>query len=98
MMTLKSYSAFVGYVSHVEVDYTLAGWVTIVAVLGTVIGTRFSQKVNPQDLRKGFAWFVLAMAAFVIGKEASPFISAAVIIPAASWMGYRTRQNRQADS
>jgi len=96
VMTLKSYSAFVGYLSHVEVDYTLALWVTSVAVVGTVIGTHFGQKVNPQDLRKGFAWFVLAMAAFVIGKEASLLISASVIVPAASWMAYRTVQNRRA--
>jgi uncharacterized protein len=97
VMTLKSYSAFAGYVSHVEVDYELAMYVTGCAVLGTVVGARFSQKVNPQDLRKGFAWFVLSMAAFVIAKEASPLMSAAVIIPAASWMGFKTMKNRQAE-
>ena len=96
IMTLKSYSAFLGYMNHVQVDYELAASVTVSAVLGTLIGAHYSQQINAPTLRKGFAWFVLCMAGFVLSQEASIWIAAAIIIPAASWMAYKTMQLRSA--
>ena len=95
IMTLKSYAAFLGYINHVQIDYELAAYVTGSAVLGTVIGVTLSQRIDAQNLRKGFAWFVLAMAGFVLSQEASPLIAATVIVPAAGWMGHKTIQNRR---
>jgi uncharacterized membrane protein YfcA len=96
IMTLKSYSAFLGYVNHVQVDYELAGYVTLSAVFGTIIGAHYSQRINAPTLRKGFAWFVLSMAAFVLSQEANIWVAASVIIPAAAWMAYKTAQQRKA--
>ena len=95
IITLKSYAAFLGYVNHVEVDYTLAAYVTCSAVVGILIGSSFTHRVPAQSLRKGFAWFVLAMAALLLGQEADPIIAALVIIPAAAWMGHKTLQHRK---
>jgi hypothetical protein len=33
--------------------------------------------VNPDLLRKGFAWFVLVMAALILAQEAGPVVGAA---------------------
>ena len=96
IITLKSYSAFFGYMNHVEVDYELAAYVTISAVIGTLVGASFTHRVPAQSLRKGFAWFVLVMAAFVLSQEASLLIAAAIIVPAAIWMAYKTAKQRKA--
>ena len=96
VITLKSYAAFIGYASHVQVDYELAAYVTLSAITGTLIGASFTHRVKAQNLRKGFAWFVLVMAAFVLSQETSLIIAAAVVVPAAGWMGYRTLQQREA--
>ena len=39
------------------------------AVAGALIGARFAGKVNPETLRKGFGWFVMAMAIFFLAKQ-----------------------------
>ena len=96
VITLKSYSAFIGYASHVQVDYELAAYVTLSAITGTLIGASFTHRVKAQNLRKGFAWFVLVMAAFVLSQETSLIIAAAVVVPAAGWMGYKTVQQMEA--
>ena len=95
IMTLKSYAAFVGYMNHVQIDYELAAYVTCSAVLGTVIGVTLSQRINGQNLRKGFAWFVLAMAGFVLSQEASLLAAMVVIVPAAGWMTHKTMQHKR---
>lgn len=91
IITLKSYSAFVGYVSHVEVNYEMAAAFTGCAVLGTLVGSGFSHRVPAQTLRKGFAWFVLCMAGFVLAKEVSLLLALGITIPAAGWMAYKAR-------
>jgi len=95
VITLKSYAAFLGYVNHVEVNYELAAYVTCSAVLGTIVGAGFTHRVPAQLLRKGFAWFVLIMAAFVLGQEAGFLIAAVVTVPAVAWMGHKTMQQRK---
>lgn len=91
IMTLKSYSAFIGYVNHVDVDYQIAAAVTACAVVGTLVGTSFSHRVPAQVLRKGFAWFVLCMAGFVLAQEVTLTLSLAVTVPAGAWMAYKAR-------
>ena len=96
IITLKSYAAFFGYMNHVQVDYTLAMYVTVSAVIGTLVGANFTHRVKAQNLRRGFAWFVLVMAGFVLSQEASLTIAAVVVGPAAGWMANKSIQQRKA--
>ena len=50
----------------------------------------------PKKITRGALPFFLIMAAFVLSQEANLLISAGVIIPAASWMAYKTVQQRKA--
>ena len=43
--------------------------VTAFAVIGSFIGAAISTKVHPDRLRKGFGYFVLAMAVFILSQE-----------------------------
>lgn len=72
VIALKSFAGFAGYASHVTVDYQIAGLVIGAALFGAVIGVRLAQKIEAAKLRKGFAWFVLVMGAFMIYKQAGP--------------------------
>jgi predicted MFS family arabinose efflux permease len=57
--------------------------VTAAAVIGSLIGGRLTDYVEPATLRKAFGWFVLAMAALVLAEEANIWIGVAVAIVAA---------------
>jgi len=43
--------------------------VTLVAIVGMVIGTFVSKKIDSKPLQKAFGWFVLIMGIFIVGKE-----------------------------
>ncbi len=69
VIAMKSFAAFAGYLSSVEVDWGLGAMVTAAAVLGSLVGGRLAGVV-PQDLlRRGFAWFVVVMAVFILSQE-----------------------------
>jgi uncharacterized membrane protein YfcA len=69
VIALKSFAGFAGYASHVQIDWTLATLVTITAVAGSFAGARLTRHVAPDNLRKGFAVFVLCMAAYLLWKQ-----------------------------
>lgn len=69
VIAANSIAGFAGYVSHVTIDYRLAGVVIAGAVLGSFVGAYFSTKVSRDRLRRGFAVFVALMGAFIVLKE-----------------------------
>jgi hypothetical protein len=62
-------AGFVGYSAHVAIDWPLVAAISAVAVAGTVVGSRLSQRVDPAMLRRGFAAFVLLMGATILVRE-----------------------------
>ncbi len=69
VIAMKSFAGFAAYLQHVEIDYPLAGAVTLVAVLGTFFGTLIAKRLSASRLRQGFSVFVLAMAAYLLYRE-----------------------------
>jgi hypothetical protein len=69
VISMQSLAGFAGHWGHVEIDWTLAGLVTGFAVIGSFIGSWMATRIAPARLRKGFAWFVVAMAFFLLGQE-----------------------------
>jgi uncharacterized membrane protein YfcA len=43
--------------------------VTSLAVIGILLGNRFSKAISQKVLRKAFGWFVLAMGFFILVRE-----------------------------
>ena len=43
--------------------------VTVMAVIGALIGSRVVGKIHPDLLRKAFGWFVLVMAVFILSQQ-----------------------------
>jgi uncharacterized protein len=66
VIALKSFAGFAGHVGHVTIDWHLAALVTSAAVVGSVAGSLLSTRLAQDALRRAFAWFVMAMAIFVV--------------------------------
>ena len=82
VVMMKSTAGFLGYVlvfggpdaavawnPATSFNWTVTLVVTAFAVAGSLIGAVVSGKVHPDRLRKGFGWFVLVMAAFILVQE-----------------------------
>ncbi len=69
VISMKSFAGFAGYLSATAVNWPLVLMVTASAILGSLGGARLASRV-PQDLlRRGFAWFVVIMAVFILSQE-----------------------------
>jgi uncharacterized membrane protein YfcA len=77
VIVLNALAGFSGYASHVRIDAELVGMLAAAAVAGALIGSRLAARIDPGSLRRAFAVFVLAMAAFVFARETGVWIAAA---------------------
>ncbi len=69
VIALKSFAAFAGHLGTLHFDMGLAGMVTAAAIGGSLVGSRWASAI-PQDLlKRGFGWFVLVMATFLLSQE-----------------------------
>lgn len=82
---MKSIAGLAGYLSSVQLDWTLTLAVTGMAVLGGLAGSRLAGRVAPALLRRAFGWFVLVMAAFVLGAQAPAAVRHVVFGTPAGW-------------
>lgn len=80
VIAMKSFAGLAGYLSSVQIDWALAGAVTAAALVGALLGARLTTRVNPDTLRKGFGWFVLAMSSVILAQEAHPALGVAAAV------------------
>ncbi|MGY6528494.1 MAG: sulfite exporter TauE/SafE family protein [Cyanobacterium sp.] len=66
IIATKSASAFVGYLTLVNIDWMLTIGFTLAASVGIVFGSYLSKKIDAKYLQKGFGYFVLVVAIFVL--------------------------------
>lgn len=59
-------AGLVGHLASGSIDWRLSLLVTLFALSGAVSGTRISLRTNPARLRKGFAVFILVLAAVIV--------------------------------
>jgi len=74
IIAMKSYSGFYKYLDvlnqqNLSLDWNTLGLVTGIGILGTFIGNYLCHKIPQQHLKKYFAYFLLAMAVFILFKE-----------------------------
>ncbi len=77
IIVLNTMAGFLGYLNHVQVDYSLIGAVTVIAIAGSFVGSRLANRVDPASLRRAFAVFVATMAVFILVREADVWITTA---------------------
>ncbi|KRV51337.1 hypothetical protein AQ490_00800 [Wenjunlia vitaminophila] len=69
VIAMKSFSGLAGHLAGVQIDWNLALAVTAVAVVGSLVGSRFAGRIPQDALRKAFGWFVVVMGVFVLGQQ-----------------------------
>lgn len=94
VIALQSLAGLAGQIAHAHVDVTLAAIVTIASIAGSQFGVRLGRRLSQDHLRGAFAWLVLGLGAFVLGKEAHPLAAAAAV---ALVLGLTALGRRRAD-
>lgn len=82
VIALKSFAAFAGHATHVDIDLPLALVVTSAACVGSVAGGALASKLNANTLRTAFSGLVLVVGGYVIWREASASYAAAALAAA----------------
>ena len=67
-------NSLVGFTGDVWIQGSLMDWkflglLTLLAVIGILVGGKLAKKMKTNVLRKGFAWFVLLMGAYIFYNE-----------------------------
>lgn len=82
VIAMNSLAGFAGQAGSVTIDAGLTALVTTAAVAGSIAGARLTSLVRPELLRRGFAWLVLAMAVFMLARQASLIAGAVALVVA----------------
>ena len=66
IVAVKSYAGFAGYMGAVPIDYGVMGAFTLIAVAGSVVGTRIAHRVSGEALKRGFAVCLMLVATYIL--------------------------------
>jgi uncharacterized membrane protein YfcA len=66
VITLNSAAGLAGNLGQVAIPWRATGIVTVAAIAGILSGTAIGRRLTAQQLRRGFAVFLLAVAAFIL--------------------------------
>jgi uncharacterized membrane protein YfcA len=69
VIAMKSAAAFVGYASHVAIDYGLALQISAASVVGALVGATLAKRISANALRGAFGWFVAIMGVYMLGSQ-----------------------------
>lgn len=69
IMTFSSLFGFFSTMGQYKIEWPMLLGFTAIAVGGILAGTQLSDRISGASLRKGFGWFVLSIAIFVLVRE-----------------------------
>ncbi len=69
VISVNCVSGLLGHLAAGDMDWKLTLLVTALAVFGALGGTVLSHRFHPAHLRRIFAWFVVAVALFLIARN-----------------------------
>jgi uncharacterized protein len=69
IVALKSFAGFAGYAGAVEINYSLLGMFTAVAIVGSLIGSQLGNRLPDALLRRGFGGFLVLVASYILIKQ-----------------------------
>ncbi|HEA19795.1 MAG TPA: sulfite exporter TauE/SafE family protein [Pricia antarctica] len=69
IIAIKSLIGFIGDVQNMEIDWAFLLKFTALSVIGIFIGIWLNRFIEGSKLKKGFGWFVVAMAVYILWKE-----------------------------
>lgn len=69
IIAIKSLIGFIGDVQNLEIDWLFLAVFSALSIAGIFIGIWLNKFIDGKKLKKGFGWFVLLMAIYIILKE-----------------------------
>ncbi len=69
IIAIKSLIGFIGDLQNLDIDWAFLLKFTALSVIGIFIGTWLTRFIEGSKLKKGFGWFVVAMAIYILFKE-----------------------------
>jgi uncharacterized protein len=69
IIAMNSLIGFLGDVQTISIDWKFLSSFSGISIIGIFIGIYLNKYVNESQLKKGFAYFVLFMATFILVKE-----------------------------
>jgi len=69
IISINSLFGFIGKLDFQLINWTFLLTLSIIAIIGILIGSKMSQKIDGKKLKPTFGWFVLVMGLVVILKE-----------------------------
>ncbi|PQA91796.1 hypothetical protein SAMN05421796_10370 [Chryseobacterium piscicola] len=71
-LVIISFNSLIGFFSSfntVKIDWNVLVTISAIAVVGILIGTQLSKKIDGKKLKPAFGWFILMMGIYIIIKE-----------------------------
>jgi len=73
-LLIISVNSLIGFTGDVwtqgsKMDWSFLALISVLAVVGILIGSQVAKKLETKILRKAFAWFVFVMGVFILVKE-----------------------------
>jgi hypothetical protein len=69
IIAAKSLIGFIGDVQNLIIDWTFLLSFTAVSIVGILIGVYATKFISGEKLKKGFGWFTLLMALYILYRE-----------------------------
>lgn len=69
IISLNSLIGFFSSINNVAVDWKLLATISSIAIVGIIIGSQLSKKIDGRKLKPAFGWFILVMGIYIIIKE-----------------------------
>ena len=69
IISINSLIGFTGDLQHRDIDWTFLLIFTAISILGIIVGVYFSKFISGAKLKKGFGWFTLLVAIYIIYRE-----------------------------
>ncbi|UFH31871.1 sulfite exporter TauE/SafE family protein [Chryseobacterium sp. C-71] len=69
IISLNSLIGFFSSMNQVKIEWNLLATITAIAIVGIIIGSQLSKKIDGKKLKPVFGWFILVMGIYIIIKE-----------------------------
>jgi len=69
IIAAKSLIGFLGDIGNIQIDWEFLLIFTTLSIIGIIIGIYLNNFIDGKKLKKGFGWFVLSIAIYIIIKE-----------------------------
>ena len=69
IVSLKSFAGFAGYAGAVAIDYSMMAVFSLIAITGSLVGSQIAHYLPANQLKKGFAVFLLLVASYILIKQ-----------------------------